>query len=1396
MKKRRVLQIAFAMILIAAGILFGGRSLIASGLDTSEVGDASDIGHFEDRVGGYSHVGIKVYWEDQLECYALDTYKKNERGIWQYLMSNINGHKEIADSYRGSESPFWLKNPDFDRAGRFLMRGNLVKKGRTDYSVYVELYLNGKLDWTGYEMADVNLGHGTIHCGSRSFKLDNMQAGGYDAEGMSFVYHVYDPRIIEPDGDELSLDAHGGTVEKTGKAYYRREGLYLIDLPVVSMARAGYTCTFKGWYSAAQGGTEYKVGDILQKGDKLHARWTVTPNQYDVTCIDVRGDNPNGQVLGRTSWKAAFGTTANASKAGTNKAVGAYYPHCFYKDSTTAQVTENGATVYRYFSYESCPVEYIDQIEEGSRRGENLGTCSQRREYSTTAQGSDIGMDASPGTYYKGYYYTRCTSQQVREQGTIVYRFFKPVQYTVVMDGNGATEGQMQEIRNCEYDRMITLEKNCFRKNSLIALYQNEQKNPTETTIITVKQKFLGWALQKNGVVRYADGESIKNISAQSGTVTLYAVWSEERVDLPSLAAPMGYHFMGWAKTADAQTGLMQINVADSDEFYAVWKRDVVKYHVEYYKENLAGGYDLASSYQFDGYTDDEVSVESVDKVSPGFTLDESSSKLSGRIKADGSLILCAYYRRNSYEFQYNLNGGSLDKGDELCKERIKFGTNLILPAVIPHRDGYLFQGWYQDSDTTLTLYQPRDSYVMQNHDVVLCAQWKKTSFQVKYNNNKEFTRITDISGAVRDTDYVYQKDSFASSELFYSDEAEMIFWNTKPDGSGVSILPGTNMKGLFDSEDDLTLYAVWKRNNSDEYVSFWLKLWKEENGTKEVIDTLKLYGRPGERISVSLMRLFQKELSGESVIYFYKGYEVVNADLLQQIISLESDTEISLTMKERSCTISFETGKEGEGSLLPEVIGKYHEEFILPDTLADGTKVDRYEDGSGKHYFPGDKIVLERNMKLYLQYEIHLHDEKGGEKDRIVYVNRGSDYILPELTQNGYQLLEWSDSMGESIGKPGQAIQNVAKRYELYARWSEPLTYQITYDLEGSGVKILENHVSYYQYTKGAVLPDANQVIVPEGYQFDGWYDSQDTQKTLFSKIVSTEYGDRILKPHLSKRDSNQNSGNHDQNEDKPIEGNGNQAGNSSDISNGNQSGNSSGSGDGNQVGNNHVDSDHSGSGQTGDGAGTSGDNGQNGNGGTSNLGNNGQNGNSVKNPNKPLDEKKQVGKDVDRVSITFWKGKLKYKIVSKKKGQEKVNVIAVKKKAKKVSIPSKVTYAKKRFCVAAIAKKAFVQSKAVKITLPKTIIKVGTKAFANMKFLKRAILGTGLKSIGKQAFWKDKKLCRIVIKGKRVTKIGKKAFAKINQRAVFQIPKSRKKAYQRMLKKSVKNASISILR
>lgn len=81
-------------------------------------------------------------------------------------------------------------------------------------------------------------------------------------------------------------------------------------------------------------------------------------------------------------------------------------------------------------------------------------------------------------------------------------------------------------------------------------------------------------------------------------------------------------------------------------------------------------------------------------------------------------------------------------------------------------------------------------------------------------------------------------------------------------------------------------------------------------------------------------------------------------------------------------------------------------------------------------------------------------------------------------------------------------------------------------------------------------------------------------------------------------------------------------------------------------------------------------------------------------------------------------------------------------------------------------IAKRAFKKSKAVKVTLPKTVTKIGTKAFANMKSLKTAVLGKGLKGIGNKAFWNDKRLSKIVIKGKRVSKIGKKAFVRISKK------------------------------
>lgn len=99
------------------------------------------------------------------------------------------------------------------------------------------------------------------------------------------------------------------------------------------------------------------------------------------------------------------------------------------------------------------------------------------------------------------------------------------------------------------------------------------------------------------------------------------------------------------------------------------------------------------------------------------------------------------------------------------------------------------------------------------------------------------------------------------------------------------------------------------------------------------------------------------------------------------------------------------------------------------------------------------------------------------------------------------------------------------------------------------------------------------------------------------------------------------------------------------------------------------------------------------------------------------------------------------------------------------KVTIPSAVTIQSKSYQVTAIANKAFKNNKKIKkITIPSTVTK-----------------------IGKQAFFKCKKLNKIVIKTKKLknSSVGKKAFKGISAKAVINVPKAKKAVYQKILRK-----------
>lgn len=73
---------------------------------------------------------------------------------------------------------------------------------------------------------------------------------------------------------------------------------------------------------------------------------------------------------------------------------------------------------------------------------------------------------------------------------------------------------------------------------------------------------------------------------------------------------------------------------------------------------------------------------------------------------------------------------------------------------------------------------------------------------------------------------------------------------------------------------------------------------------------------------------------------------------------------------------------------------------------------------------------------------------------------------------------------------------------------------------------------------------------------------------------------------------------------------------------------------------------------------------------------------------------------------------------------------------------------------------------------------------AFKNNKKVKKVIIGKNITVIGKQAFYGCKKLKKIDIRTKKLSKVGSKAFKKINKNPTVKVPKGKIKKYNRLFR------------
>ena len=105
-------------------------------------------------------------------------------------------------------------------------------------------------------------------------------------------------------------------------------------------------------------------------------------------------------------------------------------------------------------------------------------------------------------------------------------------------------------------------------------------------------------------------------------------------------------------------------------------------------------------------------------------------------------LTFTAQWSINSYKISYDGNGAAMGVPAETVEQN--YQTDYTIDTVVPTKTGYTFQGW---SDGTTT-YQPGAVFKVPARDVVLTAQWKANSHQVKYDGNGGKTSAPESKSA------------------------------------------------------------------------------------------------------------------------------------------------------------------------------------------------------------------------------------------------------------------------------------------------------------------------------------------------------------------------------------------------------------------------------------------------------------------------------------------------------------------------------------------------------------------------------------------------------------------------------------------------------------------------
>jgi len=380
---------------------------------------------------------------------------------------------------------------------------------------------------------------------------------------------------------------------------------------------------------------------------------------------------------------------------------------------------------------------------------------------------------------------------------------------TISFDGNGASAGSMdgQEV----IDGTAVLAANMFTRDGY---------------------RFTGWNTSADGTgTAYADEAQITGLSEDT---TLYAQWEAIAyvisyelnggengqnpaaytcTDSITLQEPKrtGYTFEGWYTDAGFNSPAAGIAAGSTGDrvFYAKW--EPIRYRITFSGNGGSGAmremtdlcYDkeyylpantyIKTEYVFTGWN------TAADGSGTAFSDGAAVKNLTA--SADGNVTLYARWEVKGYTITYQLNGGKNNSGNPASYT--SFTDTITLKE--PTRTGYIFKGWYTDSN-----YKNQAAQIKKGStgDKTFYAKWEAKKYTIVFKGNGS-TKGKMSSLTARKYGKSYQLTANKFKKTGYS----FAGWNTKKDGSGTSFKNKATVKNLTTkSGGKVVLYAQWKK--------------------------------------------------------------------------------------------------------------------------------------------------------------------------------------------------------------------------------------------------------------------------------------------------------------------------------------------------------------------------------------------------------------------------------------------------------------------------------------------------------------------------------------------------------------------------------------------------------